>query len=132
MGFCLKYELYEEIDRRMINNPNKRECEWSPFEWLQQPKSLDFLSFCVFFFGSIKCFKVLLLSGFVINKLVVSEVVCSCSKELFNIVSDHIKKSSSHLHEASRFFNLSIVEYLVNHKADINAKDKGVEFLFLN
>ena len=130
MEFCLKYDLCEEIDRRMINNPNKRECEWSPFEWSEKPKSLDYMSFCGFY-GSIKCFRVLLLSGFVINELVVSEVVCSGSMELFNIVSDHIQKSYSHLHEASRFFNLSIVEFLVNQKADINEKTLNVEFLYL-
>jgi len=120
--FCLKYDLFEEIDKRMINNHNKRECEWSPFEWSEEPKSLDFLSFSGFF-GSLKCFKVLLLSGFVINDQVVCSVVCSSSMGLFNLVFHQYKTNISLLHEASRFFNLSIIEYLVNHKADVNAKN---------
>jgi len=33
------------------------------------------------------------------------------------------------LHNAAWNGHLSVVEYLVNQKADINAKDNGVEFL---
>ena len=130
MEFCLKYDIFEEIESLIMNNPDKRECEWSPFEWSEKPKSLDFLSFSGFF-GSLKCFRVLLLSGFVINKLVVSNVVCSGSRELFNIVSDLRLESFSGLHESSRFVHLSVVEYLVNQRADVNAKDTNVEFFDL-
>jgi len=35
------------------------------------------------------------------------------------------------LHNASRYGHLSVVEYLVNQKADINAKNTNVEFLYL-
>jgi len=35
------------------------------------------------------------------------------------------------LHYASANGHLSVVEYLANQKADINAKDNGVEFLYL-
>jgi len=118
--FCLKYDLFEGIESMIMNNPSKKVCEWSPFEWSEKPKSLDFLSFSGFF-GSIKCFKVLLLSGFAINDQVVCSVVHSGSMELFNFVSHQNQTSFSLLHEASRFFNLNIVEYLVNQKADINA-----------
>jgi len=35
------------------------------------------------------------------------------------------------LHYAAQEGHLSVVEYLVNQKADINAKDTSVEFLYL-
>jgi len=35
------------------------------------------------------------------------------------------------LHYAVREGHLSVVEYLVNQKADINAKNNSVEFLYL-
>jgi len=35
------------------------------------------------------------------------------------------------LHYAAEKGHLSVVEYLVNQKADINAKGYGVEFLYL-
>jgi len=124
--FCLKYDLFEGIESMIMNNLSKRVCEWSPFEWSEKPKSLDFLSFCGFF-GSLKCFRVLLISGFAINDQVVCSVVCSGSMDLFNSISD-IQTYYSLLHEASKFFNLSIIENLVNQKADINAKNSDVEF----
>jgi len=40
-------------------------------------------------------------------------------------------KNSTPLHFSSRYGHLSVVEYLVNQKADINAKDISVEFLYL-
>jgi len=35
------------------------------------------------------------------------------------------------LHRAAQNGHLSVVEYLVNQKADINAKNTSVEFLYL-
>jgi len=35
------------------------------------------------------------------------------------------------LHLAAQYGHLSVVEYLVNQKADINAKDTNVEFYYL-
>jgi len=35
------------------------------------------------------------------------------------------------LHYTAHMGHLSVVEYLVNQKADINAKDYNVEFLYL-
>jgi len=35
------------------------------------------------------------------------------------------------LHYAAQYGHLSVVEYLVNQKADINAKNTSVEFLYL-
>jgi len=40
-------------------------------------------------------------------------------------------KNSTPLHFSSRYGHLSVVEYLVNQKADINAKTTNVEFLYL-
>jgi len=125
--FCLKYDRYEEMESMMANNPGIKECKWSPFEWSVEPKSLDFLSFSGIF-GSLKCFRVLLLSGFVLNEQHGFEVASSGSLEQFKLVSDHLIICSTFLHEASKFFHLSVVEYLVNQKADINAKDEYEDF----
>jgi len=129
MEYCLKYDQFEEIERIMINNPNMKECKWSPFEWSEKPKSLNFLSFSGFF-GSLKCFRILLLLGYVIDEIVVCNVIYSGSRVLFNIVSDLHFKNFSFVHEASKFFYLSVVEHLVNQKVDINAKDTSVEFIY--
>ena len=68
LKFLFKYDEFEDLESMTLKYYNKKECEWSPFEWSMKPKSSDFLSFSGFF-GSLKCFKVLMLSGFVINEL---------------------------------------------------------------
>ena len=40
-------------------------------------------------------------------------------------------KNSTPLHFSSRYGHLSVVEYLVNQKANINEKDNSVEFIYL-
>ena len=42
-----------------------------------------------------------------------------------------LREGSKPLHFSSRFGHLSVVEYLVNQKADINSNTKNVEFLYL-
>jgi len=121
----LKYDLFEEIESLMMSNPNKKKCKWSLFEWSQEPNSLDFLSFSGFFV-SLKCFRLLLLSGFVMNDEVACHVICSGSLELYNLVSSFNISSITFLHEASRFAHLSLVEYLMNQKGGINSIDLDI------
>jgi len=150
--YCLKYD---DIDELQSINIMEQVVKWSPFEWSFKPSFYDVLAFSGFF-GSIKCFKFLLMNGFVIETGVISMVVCSgcldivhmCSIQEFindnicylaiefcqplvlefmiengaNLNKDKILQSTQ-LHSASEFGHLSIVEYLVNRKADINEKD---------
>jgi len=118
------------------------------------------------FFGSIKCFKHLLMKGFEINDNVLSMVVCSGCFDLFHLCQDEKFLTPNHVCKASVFFHLpliiflienggdinekckdeddktplhyaaenghlSVVEYLVNHKANINAKENNIVSLYL-
>ena len=158
--YCLKYDVIENLFDFNISN---QEAIWSPFEWSIRPKYHDFLSFSGFF-GSIKCFKHLLMKGFEVNEKVMSMVVCSGSFDLYHLCQNHcflsinqacfasefyhlpllvyfiengvdvntkVENDFSIIHIAASSGHLSVVEYLVNQKADINAKDNRVEFLDL-
>jgi len=66
--FCLKYDdLLSFKDNNFID---QTVAKWSPFEWSYEPKYFDFLSFSGFF-GSIKCFKFLMMNGYEINDRVI-------------------------------------------------------------
>ena len=68
--YCLKYDVIDDF--AFFNNLNQA-AKWSPFEWSFRPDYLDLLSFAGFF-GSIKCFKHLLMKGFEINDNVLSTI----------------------------------------------------------
>jgi len=56
--YCLKYDVIDDL--AILFNLNQK-AKWSPFEWSFMPQYFDLLSFAGFF-GSIKCFKHLLMS----------------------------------------------------------------------
>jgi len=156
--YCLKYDVIDDLLN--IDNLNQK-ARWSPFEWSYEPEYLDLLSFSGFF-GSIQCFRHLLMKGFDINDNVLSMVVCGGFFDLFHICQGKQFVTPNLVCKASIFFHLpllifmiengadinsinnndwtplpyaaqnghlSVVECLVNHKADINEKNTSVEFL---
>ena len=156
--YCLKYDVIDDLVKLNILN---QEAKWSPFEWSTKTEYLDLLSFSGFF-GSINCFKFLLMNGFEINDRVLSMVVCSGCLVLFHLsqgqqfftakafckaceffqldllvfmiengANINDQKDGTPLHLAAQHDHLSVVEYLVNQKADINAKNNRVEFSYL-
>jgi len=158
--YCLKYDVIDDLLN--IDNLNQK-ARWSLFEWSYRPDYLDLLSFAGFF-GSIKCFKHLLMKGLEINENVLSMVVCGGCFDLFHICQGQQSLAPNLVYKASRFSHLpllvfmiengavinakdideknplhyaaqnghlSVVEYLVNQKADINSKNTIVEFLYL-
>jgi len=115
--YCLKYDVI--YDLVVFDNLNQ-EAKWSPFEWSYKPKYLDFLSFAGFF-GSIKCFKHLLMNGFEINKNVLSMVVCSGCLDIFHLGQQF--SSIECLCKASEFFHLPLLVFMMENGSDINSKD---------
>jgi len=81
----IEYHLkYDAIDSFINMYDLIPKAKWSPFEWSNKPEYLDLLSFARFF-GSIKCFKHLLMKGFEIKENVLSMVVCSGCFDLFHL-----------------------------------------------
>jgi len=126
LEYCLKYD---DIDIfRDINLINHKEAIWSPFEWCRKPNSLDLLSFSGIF-GSIKCFKYLLLNGFQIDENVGFSVVFNGSTDLFLLCLGRIEMPAV-LSYASMFNQLDLLQFSFENGADINLIDIRV-LLFL-
>jgi len=122
--YCLKYDV---IDDLAVFDNFDRKIKWSPFEWSIKPKYLDILSFAGFF-GSIKCFKHLLMKGFGINESVSLMVVCSGCLDLFHLCQVQQIITTESLCKASEFCHLSLMIFMKENGVDINAKNKDVEF----
>jgi len=115
--YCLKYDVFDDL---AVFDKLNQEAKWSPFEWSYKPKYRDFLSFAGFF-GSIKCFKHLLMNGFEINKNVLSMVVCSGCLDIFHLGQQF--SSIECLCKASEFFHLPLVFFMIENGSDLNTKD---------
>jgi len=125
--YCLKYDSIEDL---IVFDNLHKEAIWSPFEWSYRPEFLDLLSFAGFF-GSIKCFKHLLLNEFEINDNVSSMVVCSGCFDLFHLCQGQKFVAQKHVCKASEFFHQSLLVFLIENGADINAKENDFEILKL-
>jgi len=119
--YCFKYDVIDDLARFDNLNQNIR---WSPFEWSYKPEYLDMISFAGFF-GSIKCFKHLLLKGFEINEYVFSMVVCSGCFDLFHICQGQELSAPNLVCKASEFFHLPFLVFLIENGSDIGAIDKS-------
>jgi len=125
--YCLKYDVVDDLNNFSIMNQNAK---WSPFEWSFKPDYLDFLSFSGFF-GSIKCFKHLLMKGFEVNEKVLSMVVCSGCSDLFQLCQGQKYVTIESVCMAAEFCHLHMLIYMSENKANINEKNKFVENKFI-
>jgi len=118
--YCLKYDVIDDL----LNVDNlSQKAKWSPFEWSIKPEYLDLLSFSGFF-GSIKCFKHLLMKGIEINENVLSMVVCGGCFDLFHLCQGRQFLIPDLVCKASEFFHLNLLVFMIENGADIKAKGK--------
>jgi len=115
--YCLKYDDIDAFKDIFPIKPNKARI--SPFEWSNLPKSLDYLSFSSFF-GSIKCFKYMLVNGFSITENVIASVMCSGNMDLFHICEYERINYSTQIQYASKFNHLSFVKYCIDNGAKVS------------
>ena len=122
--YCLKFDFIENI---VIYDILNQEAKWSPFEWSFKPENLDLLSFSGFF-GSIKCFKYLLMKGFEINQGTISMVVCSGCYDLYHLCKGQQFLTPDIFLKTSEFCQLPLLVFMIENGFDINTKNADVEF----
>jgi len=118
--YCLKYDDFEVF--REILGSEPRDIMWSPFEWSARPKSFAILNFSAFF-GSINCFKHLLLNGYEINNKIKYFAICSGSMDIFRLCGEGEFNLSKCLFKAVECCRLSFLAFLVDNGAKINTKE---------
>jgi len=127
--YCLKYDDISIFRDLSINE--RKLCTWSPFEWSRKPQYLDLLSFSGFF-GSIHCFKFLLLNGYQIDDRVKSIIVCSGSSELFHFCHQKNCMILQGLFNAARFCRKDMLSFFIDNGAYINSKDNAINIWCMN
>jgi len=114
--YCLKYDDINSLRENFTTNI--KYVEWNPFEWSRKPDYLEVLSVSGFF-GSVRCFKHLLLQGCEINDRVRSSVYCSGSCDLIHLTYEDAFNFQECFLKATIFCRLELLIFL---------KQKGVEF----
>ena len=121
--YCLKYDDIEAIRCLDIND---QIIHWNPFEWSWKPDCLDLLSVSGFF-GSVNCFKYLLLNGHQLDNNVMLSVSCGGDNDIFHLIKEHITFSEDFLYQAAKFCQESLISYFYENRDDINRmEDNGL------
>jgi len=123
--YCLKYDDIEKFENIEVFN---KEPKWSPFEWSIEPDFLDFLSFSGFF-GSLKCFRYLLMKGFEINDNVTNMVICSGCLDLFHLCQANRLIPNDSIFHSIKYCHLSLLAFFIENGVDINAKNDYIVIL---
>jgi len=109
--YCLKNDLVDIMITKANIKSTNNQCEWSPFEWSNRPVSMDFLSFSCFY-GSLKCFRYLMLNGYALTESVHRCLLCSGSLDSFQIFNVKIQKH--YCKEAAEYCQYHILKMFIN------------------
>jgi len=118
--YCLKYDDIDVF--RGLDTSSNVIINWSPFEWSYKPTYLDIFSVSAYF-GSIHCFKHLMLNGFEIDDRTKLSSICGGSFEIFHLCHKNNFCRENSINFASAFNRNVILEHLIENGADINFND---------
>jgi len=125
--YCLKYDQIDDLQELLsgISTLSEYQAQWNPFEWSLRPRCLDLLSFSGYF-GSIKCFRVLLMKGYCLNSDVFDSVVCCGSSDLIQMCLSPLYDLKDYIFSASKYCHLSLLKFCIEQRVDVNSYEFSV------
>ena len=128
--YCLKYDDISNLMRTISQSEEKEQnAKWNPFEWASKPSSMYYLAFSGYF-GSLKCFKQLLMTVYYINDQVRNQAICNGSISIFHFCNIQNPYPNELIHYAAKFCHVNMIKYLVENGANINFIDSSRFFRF--
>ena len=112
--YCLKYDDLDGF--REIISYSSNSINWSPFEWSKKPPKNDILSFSGFF-GSIHCFKHLLINGYSISNDIFNSIVCGGNTDLFHLFNFSSIDYSACIYYSIVFCRISMLIFAIENGA---------------
>jgi len=128
--YFLKYDLFESL-QEFINGLDSiylKPIEWSPFEWTNKPPSplfekMNIMSMAALY-GSLRCFRLLMIHGYIINGNVVEMSYCGGNFEIIQLCRDFSGTSSeSILNSISYYSQELLLKYVFDNDRYININD---------
>ena len=118
--YCIKYDELCSLNKILQNPLLKNVIE---AEWITKPASLDLLSFAGYY-GSIKCFRQLMLCGYVIDDDVKRNVICSGSHDLIRIIQQDSFEFNNVFY-AVEYCHPEIVQFMCESNGTVNITDSN-------
>jgi len=116
--YFLKYDDLESL--KVENNLNNYKIAWSPFEWTADYRlfidgDINLLGFCGYF-GSIKCFRYLIINGYLYHENDLPFILCGGNHEIINIIAVSPMNLCSNLKFACIFCHLDLIKYILEQE----------------
>jgi len=126
--YCLKYDDIDTLMSILQNNGvgNDGDVIWSPFEWCLKPESFDYLSVSGLF-GSIYCFKYLLLNGYSVDEMVIQNVIFGGKIDIIHQIIQSVSDFGGLLTKAAESCHFDLVKFFMEKGVDL--KDESIEAL---
>ena len=115
LEYCLKYDDDLSISEQNIDLSKyiDREYEWSIFEWSKKPLSRNYLAFAGFF-GSVRCFRKMILIGFCVDIHIAIDSISSGSNDIYHMLK--LISNRQFLKNAVEFCHIPLMQYLIDQE----------------
>lgn len=123
--YIIKYDDCGNLKNRIDMELKDYKIEWSPFEWSYQCRSSCLLGFAAHF-GSLRCFRLLMLNGFVVNDFVIMESIFGGSFDIVHLLPQNY--TIKHLEIASQSCQAQIYNWIVENSQIENEMVFGLLF----
>jgi len=124
IGYCLKYDDIKKL-RSIFQNPSfssAKLIDWSNFEWALQPQNLDLVSVSCYF-GSVNCFKFLLMNGCRVFFHTAEYSYISNHVDIIHLCHGYYGSKDSFIQSATLGYHIDLIHHLLDNGYDINNKD---------
>ena len=121
--YCIKYDIHElfvELSNQPsfgMNTPYK----WEPFEWSRKPNNMSYLSLSAWF-GSIQCFRLLLIHGCQIERTTIQSAVFGGNLDILSISINKLGIAYDCLIESSEYVRFQTFDWVFEQFPIYNEK----------
>jgi len=118
IGFCIKYDLVDDLTFFNLSPHDDLSKEWTLFEWSVRPSDLGLLSVAASF-GAINVFKHLISIGFMPSKSTFNAAIMGGSHDILHIIGDQFSSDLECLSKAMKSCRRSILDWLIQRDSTV-------------
>jgi len=111
LEYIIKYDDVSGLLNKLSNPLMDEHLKWTPFEWSKKPSSLSMIVFAAHF-GSIHCYKVLLMNGYKVSEHVLKSIVFSGCHDMLHLLNKNTFDCQYMITNAIEYCHPSIINWI--------------------